>query len=396
MLLSSSGADINNAVSRVFIFISLFCAGFTLRPFIACIYSFSTFFSVSYNMSAMQIAALTSIPLFCMGIFAILGRYLEKYFNRERIIFSSIALIACGFLLRSMSDSIDVIFLATIIGGIGIGIGGALVGGLVKDCLPEHVVNGMGVYSLGIGLGAVTGSQVALSSWSINQSILCLIVIGCALVFGAVLCFGRKIEPNLSGSNSIKITLNMALSLIIIIFGLQSLINYTLLLWITSYYQNLEYFHIENINKIAAILLIMQLISSYLISQVLNQVKNKLIPLGILAGVLNLSIILLFFFPISMFWVILIGLGVSTGAIFPLSMSLPIIFSNNTNQAGSWFATMLFGGYLVSAVGPLLFGLVLTLSSSYYLAISVLFTLSLALIIAIYTLNNFLKDSYVN
>lgn len=396
MLLSSSSTYLNNAISRVFIFISLFCVGFTLRPFITCIYSFNTFFSVNYNMNAIQIAALTSIPIFCMGIFAIVGRYLEKYFNREWVVFSSIALIASGFLLRSFSDFTDVIFLATVIGGIGIGIGGALVGGLVKAHLPEHIFTGMGVYSLGIGLGAVTGNQVTLFSWHINQSILCLITISCALVFSTVLCLGKTIKPSLPGSNSTKITLNTALSLIIIIFGLQSLINYTVLLWIKSYYQNLEDFRIANLNQIAAILLIIQLISSYLIPQVLNQVKNKLIPLGILAGMLNISIILLCFFPISMFWVILIGLGISTGSIFPLSMSLPIIFSNNTNQASAWYTTMLFGGYLISAIGPLLFGLVLTLSSSYYLAISVLFTLSLALIIAIYTLNNLLKDSYVN
>lgn len=83
------------------------------------------------------------------------------------------------------------------------------------------------------------------------------------------------------------------------------------------------------------------------------------------------------------------GIGFSTGAIFPLSLSLPVIFSQDARQASSWFTTMLFWGYLISAMGPILFGLMLSLSSSYDLALSVLSGLALTLLLAIYILNHF-------
>ena len=53
-------------------------------------------------------------------------------------------------------------------------------------------------------------------------------------------------------------------------------------------------------------------------------------------------------------WVVLLGLAL--GAVFPLVLTLPLDVADAPSQVGAVAALMLFGGYLLSSVGPFVLG----------------------------------------
>jgi len=378
-------------IQNIFVFLGIFCFGFTLRPFITCVYPFVDYLSNQYDFCAVKISFLTSIPVFCMGLFVILGRYLEKYLNKECIMSLATLLIACAFLLRSTYVNEKFFFLATLFGSIGIGVGGSLIGGFLKEHFSSLSMNAMGFYSFGIGLGAITGSEISLSAWSRNQLTLSVVTAVCGIVFFAVFYRRQPTAECLKKSHGFDLfCFNRKTQLLIFIFCLQSIINYTLLLWIQPYYMSLNITK-SNYYRIIPFLLCTQLLSSFLVPNLLLKFKNKLLVLFWLAMLLSLSIVLLYFFPIAIFWFVLASIGFSTGAIFPMSLSLPIILSDNSEQAGRFFSTMLFGGYLLSAFGQLFLGKLIDLSGSYFSICLALLGASIILTSFIFILNQINK-----
>ncbi len=55
-------------------------------------------------------------------------------------------------------------------------------------------------------------------------------------------------------------------------------------------------------------------------------------------------------------WVVLLGLAL--GAIFPLVLTLPLDVADEPSQVGAVAALMLFGGYILSSLGPFMLGVV--------------------------------------
>jgi CP family cyanate transporter-like MFS transporter len=69
--------------------------------------------------------------------------------------------------------------------------------------------------------------------------------------------------------------------------------------------------------------------------------------------------------PLTTPWAWVLLLGFASGGWFPLAMTLPLDYSSTPNEAGSWTAMMLFGGYLISATTPSLAGWARDSGSSY-------------------------------
>jgi CP family cyanate transporter-like MFS transporter len=53
-------------------------------------------------------------------------------------------------------------------------------------------------------------------------------------------------------------------------------------------------------------------------------------------------------------WIAILGLAL--GAVFPLVLTLPLDVTDDPGQVGSVAALMLFGGYILSSLGPFILG----------------------------------------
>jgi CP family cyanate transporter-like MFS transporter len=58
-------------------------------------------------------------------------------------------------------------------------------------------------------------------------------------------------------------------------------------------------------------------------------------------------------------------LGVGLGAIFPLALTLPVDLARRSDEVGGLAAIMLFGGYILASLAPLVLGLVRDVSGGF-------------------------------
>lgn len=366
--------------------IVLFFLGVMMRPFISTVYPVIDELKEHLHSNVLIASLLVAIPVFCIGIFSLCAKYIAEHLQKEWVMFISIFLIACSFLIRAGITNTAWILLFTCVGGIGIGIAGALAGNFVQEHFPHKALLSMGIYTVGIALGATLGSMSAAAHttlfgniWQFSQVEWAIIIFIFAATWYGIFC--RKLAFKNPHIQTEKLQLpfrNKLAWLLTAVFGLQSLIFYGLLTWIVPYYTATGYAFSK---EIPAILLAIQLVASWMIPHALEFFKKSMIPLIVLSVILLFSLLALYYAPNTLLWPTLIGLGISTGATFPLCLSNPMLFFKNSAECNNAFSMMFGVGYFFSGFGPLLLATLIDAEKSYQSPFLVLSVFALVMLI---------------
>jgi CP family cyanate transporter-like MFS transporter len=103
-----------------------------LRPAITAVPPVLDAIQTDLGLSATGAGLLTALPVLCMGVFAPVGAALARRVGREAAVSCALILVVGGTLVRGVDDSAVVLYGGTLLAGIGIAIGGALLPGVVK------------------------------------------------------------------------------------------------------------------------------------------------------------------------------------------------------------------------------------------------------------------------
>jgi MFS transporter, CP family, cyanate transporter len=113
------------------------------------------------HISAASLAVLAAVPVLCFGVFSGSGAPLSRRFGEERVLWAAVLLVVAGPLLRSLAPSV-LLFPGTIIAGGGIALMNVLLPSLVKRRMPERAGLVIGLYLLALAAGAITASALAV------------------------------------------------------------------------------------------------------------------------------------------------------------------------------------------------------------------------------------------
>jgi MFS transporter, CP family, cyanate transporter len=113
------------------------------------------------HVSASTLALLAAVPVLCFGVFSGAGAPLSRRFGEERVLGLSLALLAAGLLLRSLSPAV-LLFPGTIVAGAAIALMNVLLPSLVKRRIPERAGLVIGLYLLMLSGGAIVASLLAV------------------------------------------------------------------------------------------------------------------------------------------------------------------------------------------------------------------------------------------
>lgn len=365
---------------------SLFILSMNLRASITSISPVLKNIQMDLQMTSVVVSLLTALPVFCMGIFAPLAGKLSERWGIEWTIGLSVLLIGVSTAFRLVATFPLFLLVTAILSGIGIAITSPLISGYIKKEFPKYSSTMIGVYSAGMGIGASLSAGLVVpamyafhQSWNAALAIWSVFALMGIIVWIPIIKKSKQSQEPLEKSASQKSRLpwgNRYVWLLMVMFGLQSGVYYSLATWLAPKVQDMGYNDAYAATTVT-IFSVMQMICSFIIPIIINNSVKRKPWMLLCASSSFIGILMLILGGISpIFCATLTGIG--AGGLFPLAMILPLDATTTPKEASEWTAMIQFGGYIISGIIPMLVGVIKDMTNTFDVA---LITLLLIIII---------------
>lgn len=339
--------------------IAILFVSLNLRPAISSVGPLLETIRSDLSLSNSEISLLTSIPVFCMGLFAPLAITFNRKLGMKRSISLLIAAIGVLTLMRGILPIFPVLLITSFFIGLSIAVISPLLSALIKRNFPTRTASLIGVYSFGMGAGAtlasgLTGVFYTLAGWPFalaSWSVLALL----AIVVWQRIEQPQEEEADLAGVPVVSPWRNHRAWLMLLFFGFQSALFFSLITWLAP-------IAIEkgmNVLSAGAVLTVMtavQLIGNLSIPALLSKFPSRLLwtMVSLASGAAGLLIMILS--EGGMIWLSAVLLGFMLGGLFPIALLMPLDENKRADDVNSWTAMIQSGGYIISSAMPFFIG----------------------------------------
>jgi len=373
--------------SHFFLIFSILLLAANLRPAITSVGPLIRDIRIDMHLSNGLTGFLTTLPLLAFALFSPLAPRIALRFGTSRTMFAGLMVLIIGLLIRS-SFGIITLWIGTVLIGMAIANINVLLPGLIKQQFPYQIGLMTGLYtttmalfaSLASGLGnpisSVLGWRVALACWL-------FLTVFASLAWIPQLSQPKKSPSVDDGHPSFVTLLYSPLTWqVTIFFGLQCFIFYIIVAWLPEILQDkgvrastagwmLSFYQFAGIP--------FNLTVPILADRMQNQ-RPLVIGIGIgsVIGVLGLIIGRS---PVFLaIWSII--LGMSLGACISLALAFIGLRAANEQQTETLSGVVQSVGYLLAAVGPILFGFLKDLFHTWTIPLILLVCVTILLVIS--------------
>lgn len=318
------------------------------------------------GLSAGQIGALTTLPVFCLGLFAPLAPRLARRLGYEHTLSCALLLLLLALLLRSVPVAV-LQFLATALVGAAIGVGGTVLPVLVKREMPGASDLVTGVYTMALCLGGALGAGLSipladtlggwpagLASWALLALVALLAWLwfyrGRTVSDGALAESGAGLRPRLRRS---------ALAWqVTVLMGAQSALAYIVFGWLPTLLQQ------RGVSEalagwMMAVSVFVQLFAALAAPWLARLSADQRPALVGMLAMIALGFTGLLLAGAEWRWAAVVALGVGQGGSFSLALTLLVLRTSTPALAARLSAMAQGFGYCLAALGPLGVGLML-------------------------------------
>jgi MFS transporter, CP family, cyanate transporter len=314
------------------------------------------------GLSAAGQSLLAAVPVICFGLAALGAPALRTRFGEERGLLAALAVLLAGVLLRAAWPA-GGLFPGTVLAGCAIAVMNVLVPSLVRRRFPGHVGLMTGVYTTALVAGgslsaattvplrdAANGSlHLALGVWAVPV----------AIALAAWLPQGRHraLPAAAGGREAIRALGRSPVAWYVTLFmGLQSLLYYAPLSWLPAIHRD------QGIDPATAgfLLSTLNLVSipmTFLAPVVAHRMRDQRAAVAgcVACTLVGLLGVLLAPPSTALVWVLVLGLG--QGAALSLALLMIVLRAGDDHTAARLSSMVQGFGYLLSAAGPLVMGL---------------------------------------
>lgn len=318
----------------------------------------------STGLSPTSASALTTLPVICLGVFAIVAPWLGRRFGTERTLLACLLMIVVGTLLRG-TGSVPLLFAATALAGTGIAISNVLMSALIKRDFAKQAALMMGLYTMAVCAGAAGGAGLtvplenalggdwtrALAVWAAPAAVVALIWAPQALP--------RKPVPSESGHAVRGLWRDPLAWQVTGFMGLQSALAYAVMSWLAPILRE-RGLDAETAGYVVSVAVMTQLVTCLVVPLVAVKCRNQV---GMAVGVSMLTLVALMgcmFAPTGGIWGLwpwAVLLGIAQGGSFSLALTFIVLRSRDSHVAAQLSGMVQGVGYLIAACGPMLVGL---------------------------------------
>jgi len=343
-----------------------------LRPGIVSIGPVLSQLRSEFHLSNAQASLLTAIPSLLMGLLAVPTPWLARRFGRNRVILAALTVLGVSTLLRALSSSALLLWIATSGVGAGIAITGALISGFVKAHHPGRVSLLMGLYAASLGLGSTIaaiatgpvahltgGWRVATAMWALPA----VAAIGAWIYVARIEKAQMTSQPvALPAPHAHPATSPMAW-LAAGYFAANNFLFFGVLAWLAP--MSVEF----GASPATAALMLAGFTTVFMFSNpmpsLLSKTADRRGAIALFASAFLVGIGLLIAAPHALSWLPIGFLAFGIGGSFSLGMMLPLDNAADHSEANSWTAFVLAIGYGLGALGPLALGLARDVTHSF-------------------------------
>lgn len=350
---------------------AIFFVSLNLRPSVTSIGPILNTITTDLGISNTQVSLLTSIPVFCMGLFAPLAVLFQKKFGYRFAINLLLTMIGLATVARLLFSNYSSLLLTSFVAGFAIAIISPMINAFIKERFAHKMEPVIGIYALAMGAGATISAGFTsvmfetFHSWQVALGLWALLVIP-AIVLWTFSASGKSnvkqvAEEAVEARNPWK---NKTAWLILLYFGLQTSLFFSLTTWLSPVAQE-QGFSIVTASAVLTSMSLVQMIGNLFIPMLINKWPSRIRWLTILlvVGTIGGGILL-----IDTDWAMWTGamiLGLSLSGLFPIGLMLPLDEARNHAEAGSWSSMVLSGGFMMSAIVPLLIGVVYDMTGTH-------------------------------
>jgi len=354
--------DIKNCI----IVLAVVVVAFNLRPALAAFGPILDEIQAVLGMSNTQASLLTTIPVFFMGAGALCINQFKGAINSRAAIAVSIVLILIACATRYVAPSSASLLITAAVAGMGIACVQTLLPGFIKGRFGAASGNILGLYTTGImagsalaaaasaGLVGTLGIPGGLAVWALPA--LVALLLWMLATRGTDIATLRSVSA--SPQTERRVFYNNARAYALMIFFGISTGAYTLVLaWMPPYYTSLGWSSTHAGLLLAGITLA-EVVAGVLVSMVIHKFPDRRVLLGGVLTVLLIGIVCLVYEPVRLAIPISVMLGLSIGALFPLSLILTADHVSSTRDAAQLMGFVQGGGFIIASFMPLMAGMI--------------------------------------
>jgi CP family cyanate transporter-like MFS transporter len=331
--------------------------GLNLRPILSSVSPLLADIRAATGMGFQSAALLTTLPVICMGLVALLSNRLGGLGER-RGIGLGLALIAGACLARLLCGQAGPLLATALLGGAGVALIQALLPSVIKRRFEGHVALAMGVYSASLmgggGLAALFSPLLAqqFQHW---QAGLGLWMLPALLALALWLARPLPSPAPVAATRPTSFLGNRRAWLLALYFGLVNCGYMSMVAWLPAYYQQLGWSPTRS-GSLLAFMTIFQVLAALSMPALAHRGSDRrpLLSVSLLVQVVGYCGLIWAPLEFAALWVALIGFGL--GACFALSLILTLDHRRDPREAGQLAAFVQGVGFLINAVSPWLSG----------------------------------------
>jgi MFS transporter, CP family, cyanate transporter len=340
---------------------------FNLRPAVAAVGPVLPEIRADLHLSGIEAALLTTLPVLCFGVLAAVAPRLARRAGIEPVLMGAVLVLLAAQLVRVL-DGPSLLFAGTFFVGAAIATANVMLPPLIKRDFPTRTGLMMGIYSMtlsgsaAIGAGATVplgdllglGWPGALAVWTIPA----------ALAAVAWLPRTRAHTPPSTPPPARSLLRDALAWQVTVYFGLQALTFYALLAWLPTIYRGYGYSAAEAgflLSSSGLVQIPIALVLPTLLTRAANQIPHFVVATTVFAA--GVAGVLLAPTSAPYLWMALLGVG--GGACFAIGLTLFVLRTDRPSDTARLSAMAQSFGYVITAFGPLLAGVVFDLTGSW-------------------------------
>jgi len=354
--------------TRIGLLAGLFLAGLALRPQIVGVGPLIPSIKHDLDISHAVAGLFGTIPVLCMGVFALPAPALTRRYGSRLAIAACLALIGVFGVARAAAPGAAAVIALTFGVGLGLGFAQALMPVAVKERFASQPAFATGIYVLGINLGSAISSALAVpiahaaGGWRWSLAAFSISTIALVVAWGLL----TRGEPPHRRAEVVHMRLPWRNGLVwrlVGIFGSMACLFYGLNAWLPAAYVERGWSE-GKAGALLAVLNIAALVTTLIVPWFADRLGSRRVYLAGSAAAAALSCAGFVVLPGGAFaWAAIAGL--CTGVMFPLVMTLPVDIGRRPAEVGAVAGMMLGVGYTIGAVAPLGLGAARDLTGSY-------------------------------